>query len=361
MATATARSAWFQSEINGKSYELPVYEMNGHGYVLDSVEISKLEIDKEAQPRKKNDDQVAYLAASIKKKVLMQPLLVRYDKNRGVYLITEGQHRYHACRQLGINRIPCIIYLDMDKPLALLCGIEANAEDRAKALSGGDMAAKAHSIIEETRERLRRDWPGEKITESRILLELGHNTKGKMRKYLVSYKVKELLDSPGCLLKRFVADRQDQNTPITTKNLIFFLRRLMRTEPADEKEEKVRKDETSNLVRITNIFADAVLEDKWNPDARAEGEKRIHIHAKNICRRHPFEALGELCAEILKEAGGAHPSGGAAFCKSTDIDWKAVERRLEKLLRNDIWDKEAVSLERSVTEILRRITSAVRV
>src|SRR5712692_6760103 len=215
MATKTVRLDWFETD--SSSSRLRIYEMNGHKFVLDAVDVSKLEVDKEAQPRKRDDAQVAYLAASIKKKVLMQPLLVRYDKSRDVYLITEGQHRFYACKALGISRIPCIVYLDMDKALALLCGIEANAEDRAKALSGGDMAAKAHSIIEETKDRLRKDSPNEKITESRVLLELGHGTKGEMRKYLVSYKVKELLDNPDCLLKRFVADRQDQNTPITTK------------------------------------------------------------------------------------------------------------------------------------------------
>ncbi len=361
MATATAKAGWFEGDLSGSEYRLPIYNMNGHQYVLDSVETSKLEVDKEAQPRKRDDTQVAYLAASIKRKVLMQPLLVRYDKNRDVYLITEGQHRFYACKALGINRIPCIVYLDMDKALALLCGIEANAEDRAKALSGGDMAVKAHSIIEETKDRLRKLWPAEKITESRVLLELGHGTKGEMRKYLVAYKVKELLDRPDCLLKGFVADRQDQNTPITTKNLVFFLRRLMRTEPAEEKEEVLREDETANLTRIANLIVKAVLVDKWNPNAQDEKGKMVHLHAKNICRRHPFEALGELCGEILKDSGGAHPSGGAAFCKSSDINWNTAEQKLVNLLGSAIWDESAVALERSVNEILRRITTAVKI
>ena len=249
----------------------------------------------------------------------------------------------------------------MDKALALLCGIEANAEDRAKALSGGDMAVKAHSIIEETKDRLRKLWPAEKITESRVLLELGHGTKGEMRKYLVSYKVKELLDRPDCLLKGFVADRQDQNTPITTKNLVFFLRRLKRTEAAEEKEEVLREDETANLTRVANLIVKAVLVDKWNPNAQDEEGKMAHLHAKNICRRHPFEALGELCGEILKDSGGAHPSGGAAFCKSSDINWSTAEQKLVNLLSNAIWDESAVALERSVNEILRRITTAVKI
>lgn len=360
MATAKMKLDWFNRDLGGSDYKLPIYEMNGHKYVVDAVDVSKLEIDKEAQPRKKDDAQVAYLAASIKKKVLMQPLLVRYDSKRDIYLITEGQHRFYACKSLGIERIPCIIYLDMDKALALLCGIEANAEDRAKALSGGDMAAKAHSIIEETKERLQRAWPKEKITESRILLELGHGTKGEMRKYLVSYKVKELLENPDCLLKGFVADRQDQNTPITTKNLIFFLRRLMRTEPAEEKEEHLRKDETENLLRVTNIIVKTMLAGRWNPNAEGEKEKTGHLHAKNVCRRHPFEALGELCAEIVKDSGGAHPSGGAAFCKTSDINWKSAEQKLMNLINSHVWDESSVALERSVNEILRRITTVVK-
>jgi hypothetical protein len=133
-----------------------------------------------------------------------------------------------------------------------------------------------------------------------------------MSKYLVSYKVKELLDSPDSLLKGFVADRQDQNTPITTKNLIFFLRRIMRTAPADAKDESLRQDETENLIRVTNCITKTVLIGKWNPNAQGEKENKAHLHAKNICRSHPFEALGELCAEILKNHGGAHQSSRRA-------------------------------------------------
>ena len=222
------------------------------------------------------------------------------------------------------------------------------------------MAVKAHSIIDETRESLQKARPTEKVTESLILQALGHGTKSQMAKYLLSYKVKEVLDDPDALLRVFVADRQDQNTPITTKNLVFFLKRLMRTEPAKEEEESLRKDETRNLVKLTNAFANAVLIGKWNPNAEGEEQEKLHTHAKNICRRHPFEALGELCSEILKDAGGAHPSGGAAFCKSEDIDWKTAEGLLTNLLNSHVWDDPLVSLERSVSEILRRITSVVK-
>lgn len=352
-----SKTKWFESETDGTKYQLPVYEMNDYSYVLDAIDVKKLEIDKEAQPRKKNDEQIKHLVESIKRKVLMQPLLVRYDKERDVYLITEGQHRYYACKVLGINQVPCIIYLDMNKALALLCGIEANAEDRARALSGGDMASKARSIIDETRSRLREQFPDQPATEERILTALGQGTKTQMRKYLVSYKLKGVLEDPDSLLKGFVADKQDVNSPVTTKNLAFFLRRLMRTEPADERDEPLRKDETANLVKLTNLFAEIVLVDKWNPTAKSEKQKGAHNHAKNICRRHPFEALGQLCAEILRDAGGAHPSGGATFCKSSDIDWKRVEQKLKDLLNSHIWDDPVVYYQRSVNDILRNITA----
>jgi ParB/RepB/Spo0J family partition protein len=356
----TTAVEWFKGDVGGQDYSLPTYVMNGHAYVLDAVEAGKLEIDKEAQPRTRDDEQVKRLMASIKKKVLMQPLLVRYNKSKDKYLITEGQHRYYACTALGIERIPCIVYLDMDKALALLCGIEANAEDRAKALSGGDMAAKAFSIIEETRQRLESEWPSDQISESRILQALGHGTKSQMSKYLVSYKVQQILDDSSCVLTGFVADRQDQNTPITTNNLIFFLRRVMRIEPASKPEELLRKEETANLIRLLNSFAKTVLVGKWNPSASGDQEERAHNHAKNICRRHPFEALGMLSAEILKNAGGAHPSGGAAFCKTSNIDWKVAEAQLTNLLNSHAWDTPEISLERSVNEILRRITAIVK-
>src|SRR3981189_3370640 len=63
MTAGTHKTEWFDGDVNGSKYKLPIHEMNGHSYVLDSVEISKLEVDKEAQPRKKDDTQVTHLAA----------------------------------------------------------------------------------------------------------------------------------------------------------------------------------------------------------------------------------------------------------------------------------------------------------
>lgn len=361
METRLDDSKWFSGEYRKNEYKLPIYEMRGHDYVLDSVEIGKLEVDSEAQPRKKNADQVSYLVSSIEKKVLMQPLLVRYDKKRDKYLVTEGQHRYYACLQLGFERVPCIIYLDMDKALALLCGIEANAEDRAKSLSGGDMAAKVQTIWDEARKSLKSTFPNEEVTEEAILLHLGYPSRSHQRKFIVSYKVKEILDSHDSLLRGFVADKQDQNTPITTRNLIFFLQRLMQVGPASAEDQALRAEETENILKLTNLFAEAVIIDKWNPDAPDEKAKLAHDHAKNLCRRHPFEALGELCAEILHHAGGAHPSGGAAFCKSSDINWNIVDKSLRDLVNSHVWDEPTVALKRSVNEILRYVTGVVKV
>jgi ParB/RepB/Spo0J family partition protein len=360
MSKQTNEVSWFSGEYKGQPYKLPVYDMNGHDFVLDSVDVGKLEVDAEAQPRQKNDFQIQYLVSSIRKKVLMQPLLVRYDKKRDKYLITEGQHRYFACMQLGMARIPCIIYTDMDKSLALMCGIEANDEDRAKGLSGGDMAAKVQSIWDETRKQLEEADPTQKATEERILRKLEHSSKGQQRKYIVSYKLKLVLDSPNSLLRKFVADKQDQNTPITTKNLDFFLRRIMRTLPAEEKDENLREDETKTLLDLTNIIAKTILVGKWNPNAIDEMAALAHAHAKNICRRHPFEALGQLCAEILHDEGGAHYSGGAAFCKHSAINWKKVETRMVDLLNSHVWDDPMVYLDRGVNDILRTITGVVK-
>lgn len=59
---------------------------------------------------RKNDNAVKYVAESIKKFGIKQPLVI--DKNK---VIVCGHTRYKACLELGIKKIPCILADDLSE------------------------------------------------------------------------------------------------------------------------------------------------------------------------------------------------------------------------------------------------------
>jgi ParB family transcriptional regulator, chromosome partitioning protein len=59
------------------------------------------------QPRKHIGD-VGELAASIKEKGVLEPLLVRYMPREDMYYIISGERRYHASQAAGLHELPCI-------------------------------------------------------------------------------------------------------------------------------------------------------------------------------------------------------------------------------------------------------------
>lgn len=61
------------------------------------------------QPRKTFDkDALDALAASIKEHGLIQPILVKPEKN-GIYIIIAGERRWRAAKLAGLKEVPCII------------------------------------------------------------------------------------------------------------------------------------------------------------------------------------------------------------------------------------------------------------
>lgn len=78
------------------------------------------------QPRSKFDEEeLADLAASIKKDGLLQPILVRPKSSK--YEIIAGERRYHACKQAGLEEVPVRI-LDMDEEQTLRVALIENLQ-----------------------------------------------------------------------------------------------------------------------------------------------------------------------------------------------------------------------------------------
>lgn len=350
-------------EDNGEKYvsfqdaKLPLYEMNGVYYFLDSIPVDFLARDEEAQPRPYNENQARKIANSIKKKILMQPLLTRYDPESGTFLITEGQHRWRAMKDiLGEERVPCIVYLEMSKHVALLCGLEANAEDRARALSGGDVARKTHALMEEYRILLEKEAPDHEVTEQRILERMGQTTRAQQKKFLLGKIIEDVVESRA-KIGEYTSDRQSADKPVTAKNFAFFLTHLVRTTPLSEIDTDLRDDEFANVIQLTDILAKTLFENgKWDPD---NPSSHTHRHAANICRRHPLEACGYFLGKLVDRHGGGEVTIGACYAPTDRIDWPRVEEKAAAMLLDDIWDQDHVRFCRNMDDLKGYLSQAL--
>jgi ParB family chromosome partitioning protein len=74
-----------------------------------SIQIGRIEPDP-TQPRRAFDDEaLAELAASIRAEGILQPIAVRYDDARDVYIILHGERRWRAARLAGLAELPAIV------------------------------------------------------------------------------------------------------------------------------------------------------------------------------------------------------------------------------------------------------------
>lgn len=91
-----------------------------HGYTVASINEIK---PNQSQPRKEfGEDAISELAASIKEKGILQPLVVRTIETG--YEIIAGERRWRAAQRAGITRVPVIIKEASDREVMELALIE---------------------------------------------------------------------------------------------------------------------------------------------------------------------------------------------------------------------------------------------
>src|SRR4051812_22892528 len=65
------------------------------------------------QPRKEFDPKALdQLAGSLKARGQLQPIRVRWDKGRGVYVVVVGERRWRAARLAGLDTLACVVVSD---------------------------------------------------------------------------------------------------------------------------------------------------------------------------------------------------------------------------------------------------------
>jgi ParB family chromosome partitioning protein len=86
------------------------------------IPVAKIDRDPD-QPRQEFDEEdLARLAESLRVRGQLQPIRVRWDEGRGMYVILAGERRWRAARMAGLDKLSCVIHegaLAEDEKLAM--------------------------------------------------------------------------------------------------------------------------------------------------------------------------------------------------------------------------------------------------
>lgn len=104
------------------------------------IDLNRIEPDPDQPRRTFDEDRLEELAASIRSEGVLQPIAVRYDGERDVYIVLHGERRWRASHRAGIKSIPALVR-DVPEERRLLQQLmenvireDLNAVDRAAAL-----------------------------------------------------------------------------------------------------------------------------------------------------------------------------------------------------------------------------------
>jgi hypothetical protein len=126
--------------------------------------------------------------------------------------------------------------------------------------------------------------------------------------------------------------------------------KLVRVNPVDDPGRSLREDELINVIRLTDIFADELLENgKWDPE---EPDKPSHRQAAAVCKDRPFEVCGHFLAKVVERFGGGDAAIGACYIKAGALQWEKIEKHMRKILVDPIWHQDHVVNNRSREELI---------
>ena len=292
------------------------------------IRLERIEADPD-QPRRTFDpDRLEELAASIRREGVLQPIAVRYDVERDVYVVIHGERRLRAAREAGLSAIPAIVRdVPHDRRLVqqLMENIvrdDLNAVDRAAALRAlktqlgdapwevvaemvGIRRSRLFQLLgtEKLPDRVRDDIRGGRLSEkqSRALQGLVAGHQEALRDAIIEHElsVEEAMRIARALKRADVADDLSAATAF-----IDSLRATNADEPREE-------DALSQAAGLFAAIEAAAVGERGSAEALAAVARST--------KAHPFDG-DRLRAEVLALArtlartpAGELVPGGAAY------------------------------------------------
>lgn len=243
-----------------------------NGYSLIDINLIK---SNESQPRKLFDDEkIMELAESIKSNGIIQPLILRKDKDE--YIIVAGERRWRAAKYIGIKEIPAVIMDLTEKQILEISLIENIQREDLNSIEEAIAYKKLITDFDLTQEQL-----SKRIGKSRVaitntirLLNLSED----VQQYIIEGVISEghgrallaITDSKlQCELAQNVIDDK-----LSVRELEFLIRKLKtKSEPSKSKAKKETNPYYKEVIeKLENYFGTKVNVTNKNNKGKIEIE-----------------------------------------------------------------------------------------
>ena len=243
-----------------------------NGYSLIDINLIK---SNESQPRKSFDDEkIMELAESIKSNGIIQPLILRKDKDE--YIIVAGERRWRAAKYIGIKEIPSVIMDLTEKQILEISLIENIQREDLNSIEEAIAYKKLISDFDLTQEQLSKRIGKSRvaITNTMRLLNLSED----VQQYIIEGVISEghgrallaITDSKlQCELAQNVIDDK-----LSVRELEFLKRKLKtKSEPSKSKAKKETNPYYKEVIeKLENYFGTKVNVTNKNNKGKIEIE-----------------------------------------------------------------------------------------
>jgi len=351
-------------------------------FYLNEIELDRIKIDQKIVVRKKDSSLLKRLAPQVYAEGLIEPLTVE-DLGNNQYLLLAGQHRYHVLRELGIEKAPTKIYLELEPHERLTLGYMSN-EARKDPPAGrryGSLNDQFNEIKKKLKNELKRE-PSEFEIINEMYMAKNFKNKEKLQKLrtkeiLVAILLDNIKYNPDSLVNqyKFISDAQVPKIKITnmveqfqqhkenlemplltSKNAFYGLIHLIRTVPISNDEMKQEIDYRHLELQNVTTFLELLITSHIKPWMESGDSANIDA-SMNICKRHIFETLCKLIANRLRDRDFdiiSKDGKKAPLYTNKKIPWKQLFDDIEYFFNPDFLNHPNISQERSLSQLWDR-------
>jgi hypothetical protein len=346
-------------------------------FYLNEVDLTRIKIDQKIVVREKDETLLNRLRPQIETEGLIEPLTL-LDIGNNQFLLLAGQHRYHVLRELGIDKAPAKIYLDLEYHEQLTLGYMSN-EARKDPPAGKKYGAlnNQYNELKKKLENILKREPSEfEVINEMYMTKNPKIRKLKTKEILIGMITSNLMYNPDSNINqyKFLSDGQVPKTKIvalidkyhiengklefpllTSKNAFYGLTHLVRTTPITSEELSNGKDMRNTELKNVTTFLELLISKYIKPWMEAEPPE-IDA-AMNICKRHIFETLCKLIANRLRDRGfdiQTKDGTKAPLYTDKEIPWNSIFDDLEYFFKPVFLNHPNISKERSLDMLWNR-------
>ena len=351
-------------------------------FYLSEIELERVKIDQKIVVREKDEALLRRLKPQVDAEGLIEPLTVE-DLGNNQFLLLAGQHRYHVLRELDIERAPAKIYLQLEPHEQLTLGYMSN-EARKNPPAGrryGSLTGQFIEIKNKLQEELGRE-PAEFDVINEMYMAKNLTNKNKLRtlqtkEILFSILLENIKYNPDSIINqyKFISDAQVPKTRIntiiqnhqknkenlefpllTSKNAFYGLSHLVRTVPITMEEQKQGNDHRHLELQNVTTFLELLITKYIKPWMESADSANVDA-AMNLCKRHIFETLCKLVANILRDRDfdiTSKDGKKAPLYTKNKVPWNKMFDDLEYFFNVDFLNNPIISQERSLSHLWDR-------